>query len=302
MSTSTAAPARSTAGSTGLGFSGVLRSEWIKFRSLLSTKLLLICTLVAVIGVGALAAWLRGTVVQQLMELGPNPGGGGPVPAGGPQLTVEQAEQVLPSGFEIYGVPNAGLQIGILVLGSLAVLFISSEFVTGMIRSTFSAVPKRIPAFAAKAIVLVVVSYLLTLVAAFVTFLISIPILNAYGVSMSLNREGVLPGIFLGGLYVAGVALIGLSLGALVRNSAGGIMILVALFFVLPFATQLLVLVPGEFWQHVNEYVPSVAGGRMLEIGSRDGFIDPWVGGLIFLAWILVFLVPALVTLKKRDA
>ncbi|HSU71542.1 MAG TPA: ABC transporter permease, partial [Micrococcaceae bacterium] len=216
-------------------------------------------------------------------------------------MTESAAEQALPNGFQIYGVPNAGLQLGILVLGSLAVLFISSEFATGMIRSTMTAVPRRLPAFAAKAIVLVVVSYVLTVVAAFITFLVSIPILNAYGVSMSFQRDGVLPGIFLGGLYVAGVALIGLSLGTLLRNSAGGIIVLVALFFVLPFATQLLGLVPGDFWQHVNEYVPSVSGGRMLEIGHRDGFIDPWAGGLIFLAWILVFLVPAVVTLRKRD-
>ncbi len=302
MSTSTAAhsaAAPSTAGTRGLTFTGVLNSEWIKFRSLLSTKLLLVGAFVAVIGVGTLAAWLRGTVIQELMS---GAGEGGPARgAGGVKLSEAMAEQGLPHGFEIYGVPNAGLQIGILILGSLAVLFISSEFATGMIRSTMTAVPKRLPAFAAKAIVLVVVSYVLTVVAALVTFLISIPILKAYGVSMSLQRDGVLQGIFLGGLYVAGVALIGLSLGALLRNSAGGIMILVALFFVLPFATSLLGLVPGEFWKHVNEYVPSVAGGRMLEIGHIDAFIDPWAGGLIFLAWILVFLIPAVVTLKKRD-
>ncbi|WP_434616321.1 ABC transporter permease [Arthrobacter sp. A5] len=301
MGTSTTAKSAvpSTAGSAGLTFGGVLKSEWIKFRSLLSTKLLVLCAFVAVIGVGTLAAWLRGTVIQQLMsgaaERGPAQG------ARGVKLTEAMAEQSLPPAFDIYGVPNAGLQIGILILGSLAVLFISSEFATAMIRSTMTAVPRRLPAFAAKAIVLVVVAYALTLVAAFVTFLISIPILHAYGVSMSLQRDGVVQGIFMGGLYVAGVALIGLSLGALLRNSAGGIMVLVALFFVLPFATSLLGLVPGEFWMHVNEYVPSVAGGRMLEIGHRDAFIDPGAGGLIFLAWILVFLIPAVVTLKKRD-
>jgi len=300
MSTSTTAPAvaaPSRAGNTGLTFAGVLKSEWIKYRSLMSTRLLLIGAFIAVIGVGTLAAWLRGTVIRQIMEFGPR---GERLP-GSVHMTESAAEQALPNGFQIYGVPNAGLQLGILVLGSLAVLFISSEFATGMIRSTMTAVPRRLPAFAAKAIVLVVVSYVLTVVAAFITFLVSIPILNAYGVSMSFQRDGVLPGIFLGGLYVAGVALIGLSLGTLLRNSAGGIIVLVALFFVLPFATQLLGLVPGDFWQHVNEYVPSVSGGRMLEIGHRDGFIDPWAGGLIFLAWILVFLVPAVVTLRKRD-
>ncbi|MCZ2401698.1 ABC transporter permease [Paenarthrobacter sp. Z7-10] len=301
MSTSTTAAVPSQAGTAGVSFVGVLKSEWIKFRSLMSTRLLLILALVAVIGVGAMAAWLRGTVLEQIMQSGGIPRGDGAIAPAAVPMSETAAEHSLPAGFEIYGVPNAGLQLGILILGALAVLFISSEFATGMIRSTFTAVPKRLPAFAAKAIVLVAVSYVLTIVAAFITFLISIPILKAYGVDMDLQRDGVLRGILLGGLYVAGVALIGLSMGALLRNSAGGIIILVALFFVMPFATQLLGLVPGEFWQHVNEYVPSVAGGRMLEIGHRDGFIDPGAGALIFVGWILLFLIPAVLLLKKRD-
>lgn len=291
----------SRAGNHGLTFTGVLRSEWIKFRSLTSTKLLVLFTFVAVIGVGVLSAWLRATAIEQVMKFG----AGRPeaaVGSGAPKMTMDQAESVMAAqGLNIYGIPNAGLQIGILVLGSLAVLLVASEFGTGMIRSTLVAVPKRLPAFWAKALVLVAVSYVLTLVASFLTFLISIPILNGYGIHMGFDRDGVVSGIFLGGLYVAGVALIGLSLGTLLRNSAGGIMVLVALFFVLPFGTQLAGLIPGDFWMHVNEYVPSVAGGRMLEIGHKDGFIDPAVGGLIFLAWILVFLVPAVAIFKKRD-
>ncbi|WP_026556332.1 ABC transporter permease [Arthrobacter sp. 35W] len=303
MSTTSMAktPARSSAGSTGLTFGGVLRSEWIKFHTLTSTKLLVLFTFLAVIGVGVLSAWLRATAIEQVMKFG----AGRPEAAtgsGAPAMTMDQAESVMAAqGLNIYGIPNAGLQIGILVLGSLAVLLIASEFGTGMIRSTLTAVPKRLPAFWAKAIVLVVVSYVLTLVASLATFLISVPILDAYVISMGFDRDGVVSGIFLGGLYVAGVALIGLSLGTLLRNSAGGIMVLVALFFVLPFGTQLASLIPGDFWMHVNEYVPSVAGGRMLEIGHKDGFIDPAVGGLIFLGWILVFLVPAVAIFKKRD-
>src|SRR6185437_4514049 len=99
---------------------------------------------------------------------------------------------------------------------------------------------KRLPTFFAKAIVLVVVSYVLTLVAAFVTFLISIPILHSYGIDMSLSLDGVLYSILMGGVYVAGVAVAGLSLGTLLRSSAGGIIVLVALFFLLEIATQLL--------------------------------------------------------------
>jgi len=302
MSTTTTSAAHvSPAGNQGVTFLGVLRGEWIKFWSLMSTRLLLVFTLVAVVGVGTLAAWLRSQVIQELMLHGAGAGPGGRGGTGG-TLTQAQAEaSAAASGLNLYGIPNAGLQIGILILGALAVLFIASEFSTGMIRSSLTAVPKRLPVFWAKAIVLVVISYVLTLVASLLTFLISIPILHSYGITMNFGIDGVVHGIFTGGLYVAGVALMGLSLGTLLRNNAGGIIVLVVLFFVLPFATQLLGLVPGDFWKYVNQYVPSVAGGRFLEVGSKAAFIDPSAGGWLFLGWILVLLVPAVISLKVRD-
>ncbi|GAA4655833.1 ABC transporter permease [Arthrobacter cryoconiti] len=301
MSTTTI-NAPSASGGTGLSFAGVLRSEWIKFRSLRSTQLLLGFTFLAVVGVGVLAAWLRSTVVQQMVEFGASgPTGPGSV-GGASKLTVAQAvEAANGTALNIYGAPIAGLQLGVLILGALSVLLISSEFGTGMIRSTMTAVPKRLPAFFAKAVVLVVVSYVVTLAAAFVTFLISMPIMHAYGIDLSLGMDGVLYSIFMAGVYVAGVALAGLSLGTLLRSSAGGIIVLVALFFLLEIATQLLGLVPGDFWKYVSQYTPSVAGGRMLEIGDKDAFITPLAGGFIFLGWIVALMVPAVISLKTRD-
>lgn len=297
MSTTTTNSPSRVAG-PGLTFGGVLRSEWIKFRSLRSTQLLLTFTFLAVVGVGALAAWLRGTVIQAIMD-GVSTGPGAP---GAPKMTVEQAIELANSqGLNIYGIPIAGLQLGVLILGAMSVLLISSEFGTGMIRSTLTAVPKRLPAFFAKAIVLVVVSYVLTLAAALVTFLVSIPIMHAYGIDMTLGMDGVLYSILMGGVYVAGVSLAGLSLGTLLRSSAGGIVVLVGLFFLLEIATQLMGLIPGDFWKYVGQYTPSVAGGRMLEIGDKDAFISPLSGGLIFFGWITILTIPALISLKTRD-
>lgn len=260
-------------------------------------------TFLAVVGVGVLAAWLRSIIIQQIMDFGPVTQGGPPQTLeGAPKMTMVQAIAAgNAQGLNIYGTPIAGLQLGILILGALAVLLISSEFATGMIRSTMAAVPKRLPVFFAKAIVLMVVSYVLTLVAALITFLISIPIMGAYGIDMSLGMDGVVYSIFMGGVYVAGVALAGLSLGTLLRSSAGGIIVLVAIFFLLEIATQLLGLVPGDFWKYVGQYTPSVAGGRMLEIGDKAAFITPLSGGLIFLGWIVVLTIPAIISLKTRD-
>lgn len=302
-----AIPSRSTLSGTGVTFRGVLRSEWIKFRSLRSTQILLSFTFLALVGVGLLAAWLRSTIVQQLINSGTSrPRSGIPAVSGlanaAPKMTMQQAiDTANAQGLNIYGTPIAGLQLGILFLGALSVLLISSEFGTSMIRSTMTAVPKRVPVFFAKAIILVVVSYLLTLTAAIVTFVISIPIMASYDIDMSLGMDGVLYSIIMGGVYIAGVSLAGLSLGTLMRSSAGAILVLVVLFFLLEIASPLLGLVPGEFWKYVGQYTPSVAGGRMLEIGDKEAFTSPLVGGLVFLGWIVALMVPAVIALKIRD-
>jgi ABC-2 type transport system permease protein len=285
---------RSTAGTRGVTFTGVLRSEWIKLWSLMSTRILLLLTLVAIVGVGALAVLIRFSFLDEMTRQARDQG---------QTMTPEMMAQSFPpgSGFDLYNLPNAGLQIGILVLGSLAVLFISSEYATGMIRSTMNAVPRRTPAFVAKAIILAVISYVITTIAAVATFLIAMPVFQGLGFDLDWSTEGVMYSVFTGGLYVAGVALIGLSLGALLRNSAGGITVLVGLFFVLSIASSFLTLIPGDFWKYVPQYLPSDAGGRFLSIGHTDGVIDPWQGGLIFLGYVLLFLVPAMLVLKKRD-
>ncbi|MDI3194492.1 ABC transporter permease [Pseudarthrobacter sp. AL07] len=285
---------RTTAGTKGVTFGGVLRSEWIKLFSLMSTRILLFLTLVAIVGVGALAVLIRFSFLDEMARRARDQG---------QALTPEMMAQSFPpgSGFDLYNLPNAGLQIGILVLGSLAVLFISSEYATGMIRSTMNAVPRRTPAFVAKAILLAVISYVITTIAAVATFLIAMPVFQGIGLDLDWSTDGVLYSIFTGGLYVAGVALIGLSLGALLRNSAGGITVLVGLFFVVSIAASFMTFIPGDFWKYVPQYLPSEAGGRVLSIGHTDGVIDPWQGGLIFLGYVLLFLVPAMIVLKKRD-
>lgn len=287
-------PGRSASHPRGVTFGGVLESEWIKFRSLLSTRILLLLTLAAIVGVGGLTVLVRYSYLEEVLR---------DAREQGQELTPSMLQDSFPPGsnFDLYNLPNAGLQIGILILGSLAVLFMSSEYATGMIRSTMSAVPRRTPVFMAKAVILAASSYLITTAAGAATFLIAMPVFQGIGIDLDWSTEGVRYSIFTGGLYVAGVALIGLSLGTLLRNSAAGITVLVAMFFVLSIAAGFMTLIPGEFWKYVPQYIPSEAGGRFLSIGSTDGVIDPWQGGLIFLGYVLLFVIPALIALKKRD-
>ncbi|MBT8160941.1 MULTISPECIES: ABC transporter permease [Arthrobacter] len=295
MSTATVSKkhAGPSAGTHGVNFFRVLNSESIKFRTLMSTKLLMCLTFVAIVGIGFLSALVRWNFINQMVTVGRQ----------GHKESVQQAVQSFPagSGFDLYNLPNAGLNIGILIMGSLAVLFIASEYATGMIRSTMNAAPDRLSTFGAKALVLVVVSYVLSIVGGVVTFLIASPMFANFDLGLGWNTDGVIYSVFTGGLYVSGVALIGLSLGTLLKNPAGGITILVGIMFVLPFAGQFLAFAPGDFWKYVPQYLPSEAAGRFLSIGHVDGTLDPWAGGLVFLGYVILFMVPALIALKKRD-
>lgn len=285
----------SRAGTHGVNLFRVLNSEFLKFRTLRSTKLLVALTLLAIVGVGWLSALVRFNVIESMVQ-----GGMGPE---GQKLTARQAVDSFPpgQGFDLYNLPNAGLNIGILVLGSLAVMFIASEYATGMIRSTMNAAPDRISTFVAKAIVLVVVSYVLSIVGGLMTFALSKPMFVQFDLGLDWGTDGVLYSLLTGGLYVSGVALIGLSLGTLLKNSAGGITILVGIMFVLPFAGQFLTFAPGEFWKYVPQYLPSEAAGRFLSIGRAEGILDPAMGGLVFLGYVILFTIPAMFAIKKRD-
>lgn len=265
----------------GPAFFRVLNSEFIKFRTLLSTLILLGSTLLVMVGFGALNAWGVGQFSEAAKE---DPEAAAGFAAQGDSLIV--------------GVPTSGIAFAQLIIGSLAVLLMSSEFTTGMARSTFAAVPKRTAAFVAKLLVITVCAFVLTVGAAFLTYFVSVPILDNYGFRIDLGTEHSLRLLLVSGLYVAAVAAIGLSLGALLRNSAGGIMSLVALFFVVPIAFQ---LIPGDFFVEARKYLPGNLFEAITAARHAEGALEIWQASLWLGAWVAVPLVLAMVLLKKRD-
>ena len=118
-------PGDGTSAGPGPSFHRVLNSEFIKFRTLLSTLILLACTVLVVVGFGALSAWGTGQFAEQALN--------------DPEAAAAYAAQ---GGDIAVGVPTSGIAFAQLILGSLGVLLMSSEFTTGMARSTFAAVPK----------------------------------------------------------------------------------------------------------------------------------------------------------------
>jgi ABC-2 type transport system permease protein len=278
-------PARSAGGPAALGpgpsFLRVLNSEFIKFRTLLSTLILLGSTVLVMVGFGALAAWSTGQFREQM--------------ASDPEAAAQMAAQ---GGDIAVTAPTSGIAFAQLILGSLGVLLMSSEFTTGMARSTFAAVPKRIPAFVAKFMVVVAVSFVLTGVSTLVAGLVSVPILDNYHLSLDLGSSQSVKLLIVNSLYVAAVASIGMSLGSIMRNSAGGIMSLVGLFFVAPIAFQ---LIPGEFFEEARKYLPGNTVTPLTAVEHMDGTLEVWQAALVLGAWVVVPAALAMILLKKRD-
>jgi ABC-2 type transport system permease protein len=265
----------------GPSFLRVLNSEFIKFRTLLSTLILLASTAVVVVGFGALSAWATGQFADQA--------------AADPEAAAQMAAQ---GGDLAVSVPTSGASFAQLILGSLGVLLMSSEFTTGMARSTFAAVPKRLPAFIAKLVVVVVSSFALTAVSVYLAGLVAVPILDNYGLKLNLASSQSVKLLLVTSAYVAAVAAIGMAFGTLLRNSAGGIMALVSLFFVAPIAFQ---LIPGDFFEEARKYLPGNTVNPLTAVEHVPDTLEVWQAALVLGAWVVVPVVLAMVLLKKRD-
>jgi ABC-2 type transport system permease protein len=265
----------------GPSFLRVLNSEFIKFRTLLSTLILLGCTVLVVVGFGALSAWGTGQFAEEAMR---DPEAAAAVAAQGGDLAI--------------GIPTSGIGFAQLILGSLAVLLMSSEFSTGMARSTFAAVPKRTPAFVAKLLVVTVTAFVVTAISVYLAGLVALPILDNYDLKLDLASSQSIKMLLINSAYVAAVAAIGMALGSLLRNSAGGIMSLVGLFFVAPIAFQ---LIPGDFFVQTRKYLPGNTVEPMTAVQHMPDTLEAWQAALVLGAWVVVPVVLAAVVLKKRD-
>ncbi|BCW50300.1 ABC-type transport system involved in multi-copper enzyme maturation permease subunit [Arthrobacter sp. 1088] len=265
----------------GPAFHRVLNSEFIKFRTLLSTLILLASTALVMVGFAALSAWGTGQFAEQAAR---DPEAAAAIAAQGGDIAVS--------------IPTSGIAFAQLILGSLGVLLMSSEFTTGMARSTFAAVPKRLSPFLAKLIVVMVSAFLLTAVSTFIAGLVSLPIVDNYDLKLDLSSSQSVKLLLVNSIYVAAVAAIGMALGTIVRNSAGGIMSLVGLFFVAPIAFQ---LIPGDFFVEARKYLPGNTINPMTAVEHVPDTLEVWQAALVLGAWVVVPVALAMVLLKKRD-
>ena len=290
MSATTLAPGATspTASRTSpyrLSFAHVLRSEWIKFRSLRSTWWTLGITVVVMVGFSLMFAAVVTSVSGQ---------GGSPEDMG-----MGSTDGI---GVMVITVGYSFAQLAVAVLGALTV---TGEYSTGMIRSTLSAVPRRLPALAAKMIVVGAVTAVTTAVAVGLSYLVTYPILSGDGLTADFSSAEDQRALLGAVLYLTAVALFSVAVGVLLRSSAGAIFTLVAVFFVLSMVLGIVQGVTGADWvQTLMNSLPASAGEQIVLGGgmSSPDAIGPWQGFAVLVGWTAALTAAAAVVLKRRDA
>ena len=254
---------------------GALAAEWIKLRSVRSTYLALAAAALAAIALGYLVTHYQATTNWATMS---------------PKAKAAWD----PVSFSL-----AGLAIAQLAVGVLGVLMISSEHITGLIRTTFAAIPRRRAVLAAKAAVAGVVTLAAGELIAFAAFYTGQWTLSAKHLNVTLADPRVLRGVLAAGLYLAVVTLVGLGLGAIIRHTAGATAALFGLVFLIP---QVIHAMPAPWDTRIGKSMLDNAGQQITALHGAPGYFSPGASLLVCLAYAAVALGAAAFLITRRDA
>jgi len=252
----------------------VVRAEWLKMRTLRSTYLTLAVAISSMAGIGIIISW---TTANDWLHM-----------RAGERRRFNPLDDSL-----------SGFQLAQLAIGVLGVLVIASEYSTGMIRASLGAVPRRLPMLWAKLGVFASVTLVTMIPSSLIAFFVSQRLLSVRHVQTSWAVPGVARTVIGVGLYLTVVALIGVALGAILRNVAGAIATLVGILLILPVIASAL---PQTWADRINKYLPSNAGQALMSFSSDSRQMSPWRGFALFCGYAAFAIVVAAVSLRKRDA
>src|ERR1700723_2387823 len=273
--TSEPASARQAAPALKVTQARVLLSEFTKFRTVRSTVWTLLVAVVLMIGISALFSAVTASQYH----------------------TFDAADRAT---FNPVSISLSGMMFAVVAFGVLGVLMISGEYSTGMIRSSLTAVPRRLPVLWGKLAVFAGAIFSVSLVASFISFFLGQVLLSGHHLSVAITAPGVLRSVVGAALYVTVAGMMGVALGALLRNAGAGISVFVAVFFVIPPLTGLL---PSSVSNHLTQYLPSNAGEVLW--GGTHGVtnaLSPWTGFALLCGYAVVLIGAAAWRLRSADA
>lgn len=251
-----------------------LAAEWIKLRSVRSTRWTIAITALAAVGLAALFCSIYVARYDHVSPL--------------ERLT-----------FDATSFSLNGLFLAQLAIGALGVLVISSEYTSGMIRTSFTAVPHRRILFSAKAAVFAATVLVSGEVMSFAAFGIGQAILSQKDIAVSLSDPHVARAVIGGGLYLTGIGLLGVSVAALIRHTAGAMSALFGLLFV---TSIIIAFLPSSWRNELSRLTPGNAGSQIMTVHRSHEMLGPWAGLLVLLAYSALVFGLALVRVSRTDA
>ncbi|WP_327066522.1 ABC transporter permease [Kitasatospora sp. NBC_01250] len=265
-------------------FRDLLASEWTKLWSLRSIRWALLTTVLAVLAISANAA--RSDLSNW------------------PDYPPSTKADFVPLWSMGDAFPNNSSFILALATGSIGAIAIVGEYSSGMIRTTFAAVPARRAVLAAKVVVLTALMLVAGLVMAFGSFWISQAILSTQHIGISISQPHALRCILADAVFPVVCALVGLGLGALIRHSATTMVMVSVALLLLP------TLLNSSLHQWVidlHNATPIAAWQRLVFVLDADMLGDPGFhptltgSAVVFLLWPLVAVLLPLLIVRHRD-
>ncbi|MFE9728069.1 ABC transporter permease [Streptomyces sp. NPDC005794] len=246
----------------------VLRSEWHKLRSLRSTWITLLSAAALVLGIGLIM--------------------GATYTSDGGDSDIDTVVLVL-----------YGTQLGQMCLAVLGILVTAGEYSSGMIRSSLTVVPRRLPVLWAKAAVFTTVAYSSMLATGLTTFLAAQLLLNGTDKATGLTEPGVLGAIAGNAAGITLLSLIALGLGATLRSVPGSIGAYIGCVLILP---EVLGMLPYDAVDSALKYFPTQAAGALGSGSPLPGAASTGAALLALCLWAGASLAAGAVLLRRRDA
>lgn len=251
------------------GNGSAMRAEWVKLWTVRSTWWTVLALVVLGAGLTTVICW-----------------------GNAEWLATEQEES--PGSFITWGMMIA--QVCAVIIGTLAV---TSEYGTGMIRTTFAAVPGRGRVFLAKTVVVCGLLFVAGTATALLGYFGGNFFLDREGIGMALEGD-VARSMYGSGLYLAALGLFAMAVGFLVRHTAAAISIVLATVFVIG---NMVMLIPGDLGVWITKLMPGNAASSLVApVSFNPDALGAWTGYGVLLAEVGVLCALAWWLLEKRDA
>jgi hypothetical protein len=249
----------------------IAKAEWTKLRTLPSTWRTVVMAFVISVALGAI---LCVSQVQQWSK-----------------MTAGQRQTFDPTACSLFGI----VFVGAVLIAALGVRAMTSEYVTGMIRSTFAATPNRRWVLAAKAGIIAVFVFPVALLTSVISFEVGQRIFTGKHLAVSFAHPGVLQAVVFCALAVTLVAVMGVGLGGLIRHTAAATTTLV---LVIVGGVTLGQLLPAG----LRQYVPGTALQAAITVNHSAGLLRPGTAILVLGIYAAIALAGASIRMSQGDA